>query len=70
MHVVNDCLTVQAVHLGLLIQEKVPEIQVEGQIPPRVVNVLLIERVQNLQNVGLTVGVERWQVEFRSRSLD
>jgi predicted metal-dependent peptidase len=70
VHIVNDGLSVQTVHLGLLIQEEVPQIEVQREVPPRVIDVLLIELIQDLHYVGLTVRIECRQVQLPPGLLD
>lgn len=56
--ILHNCLSVDTVNFGLLVKEEVPEEQVQRVVPPRVVDVALIESIQDLDNVGLPVRIE------------
>lgn len=53
VHVVDDGFTVHAINLALLVEKEVPKVEVEGDVLARVVQVLSLELVQNLQHIGL-----------------
>jgi hypothetical protein len=55
--ILNDSLSIETVHFGFFVQEEVPEEQVKRDVAPRVIEVLLIKLVEDLEDVGLAIRV-------------
>ena len=61
--IVDDRLPVDTVHVVLLLEEEVAQVQVKRNVAARTADVVLVELVQNLQDQRLPLVVERHQIQ-------